>query len=96
MDGGFDGLLDFVGYPVGAPAYAVPTGGGPIGLSTRLLYAYILEQQSRSVLDGAKENQQQRQLVLFARRVEENWMEYQRQLARQRDNSIFATLLAEI
>lgn len=93
MDAGLVGLLDFVGYPVGAPAYAVPAGGGFAGLSQRLLYYYLAAERERSALDSAKENQA---VVQFARRVEQQWSDYQKQLAAHRDKTIFATILAEI
>lgn len=93
---GFYGLLDFTGIPYGDPNN-VPTTGKANGVGGRHLVRYILAQQEhQSLLDHARRNAQQEALSLFQARVEGQWLEYQRELARQRDNTIFAALLAEV
>lgn len=94
---GFYGLLDFVGYPVGSLGGAIPAKGKGKGYFGRILNQYIYAQEmQRSILQDQKSNFQQQAVVALVNRVAEQWHDFQTDLAKARDNAIFATLLAEV
>lgn len=93
----FIGLLDFVGYPVETAGITTQQTGKGKGYFGRILNQYIYAQEmQRSILQDQKSNFQQQEVVALVNRVAEQWHDFQTDLAKARDNAIFATLLAEV
>jgi len=90
---------DGVGYDAAIPYDGQSSGKVPkaYGADTRLLnYILIEEARRRSLLDGSTVRHEQLQVAQLVNRVANQWAAFEMEMARQKDNMIFAALLAEV
>ena len=96
MDGGFVGLLDFVGYPVGGgiPATVRQKAGGAGGDPRKQMWRMVAVEYARSILDRQDHGQQER-----IHRLEIRRMEYQAAAALQKkmqEWTMYAVMFTEL